>query len=654
MATRYDVLFRPLQIGPVTIKNRFCVGPLTLPSLFDGNGAFNDEALAYFEARARGGFGLIFTGALHPDHLVDPVHPLDSKWPLKAPKAFQRSAVALLERLDVYGTKMFPQLSLGLGRNAVGCLAPSPAPYAFAPDRTVPALTTDQIRRKIDQVVETAAFLKRCGFPGVEMHAMHWGYLLDALAMSMQNRRTDAYGGDLEGRLRAARELVEGIKAACGRDFVVSMRLSLKTYLKDYGKASLFGEDEAGRTLAEGVTIARHLESYGYDLLNVDFGTYDSFYYAAPPCYMEKGRILALAEEAKRAVQIPILCGGRMNDPDLAAQAIRDGKIDAVVLARPSLADPDYPRKVAMGRPETIRPCIGCDQGCIGALLAGRRVGCAVNAQAGREQSFGLSPAPERKRVAVVGGGVAGMEAARVAALRGHAVTLFEQSDRLGGHLLPAGAHTFKQELHELSDWYVRELDRLGIEIQLKSRISAAQLIDRAPDAVVLAVGSIPVTPPLPGVELAISCVDVLNGTAPVGQRVVVLGGGLVGCEVALGCAQEGKQVTVIEALPDILSSGAPVPVMNATMLRDLIDHEGVVLRTGCRVAAIRSDHVRTEAGEEIPADTVVLAVGFRARPSMAQELTAAGVEVYEIGDGAKVGNVMTAIDAAYTVARGL
>lgn len=141
MATRYDVLFRPLQIGPVTIKNRFCVGPLTLPSLFDGNGAFNDEALAYFEARARGGFGLIFTGALHPDHLVDPVHPLDSKWPLKTPKAFQRSAAALLERLDVYGTKMFPQLSLGLGRNAVGCLAPSLAPYAFAPDRTAPALT---------------------------------------------------------------------------------------------------------------------------------------------------------------------------------------------------------------------------------------------------------------------------------------------------------------------------------------------------------------------------------------------------------------------------------------------------------------------------------------------------------------------------------
>ena len=405
MASPYTPLFQPLSIGKLTIKNRFCVGPLTLPSVFDPHGAFSADGLAYFEARAKGGFGLIFTGAMHPDVLVDPVHPLDSKQPLKAPKAFLRSAAELLERLDAYGAKMLPQVSMGYGRNAVGCYGPSEIPYYHDPFRTTPALTRDQIRQKIDQMVATAAFLKTCGFPGIEVHAMHWGYLLDQFAMTYMNHRTDEYGGDLENRLRCAREILDGVKAACGTDFVVSMRLALKTYIKGYNVPSLHGEEEAGRTLEEGLEICKRLEAYGYDCLSVDFGQYDSFYYAAPPCYMEKGGIISLAAQAKKAVNIPILCGGRRNDPLLAAEAVQGGKIDAVVLGRPSLADPAYPQKIETGEPEDIRPCIGCNQGCIGALKLGRRAGCAVNAQAAREHSFGLSPALPAKDVLVVGGG---------------------------------------------------------------------------------------------------------------------------------------------------------------------------------------------------------------------------------------------------------
>ena len=443
-------LLQPLRIGAMTIQNRFCAGPLTLPSLQGPFGEFSPDGLAYFEARAKGGFGLLFTGAFHPDTLVDPVHPLDSKQPLKAPKTFQRSAVELLERLDAYGTKMLPQVSMGYGRNALGCFCPSEIPYYHDPARKAPALTREQIQQKIDQMIATAVLLRQCGFPGIEVHAMHWGYLLDQFALSFMNHRTDEYGGALENRLRCAREIVEGVKAACGADFVVSMRLALKSYIKGYNKPSLHGEEEVGRTLEEGLEIARRLEAYGYDCLSVDFGQYDSFYYAAPPCYMEKGRVIPLAAAVKQVVKIPILCGGRMNDPDLAAQAIAQGKLDAVVLGRPSLADPAYPQKVATGRPEDIRPCIGCNQGCIGALKVGRRAGCAVNPQAAREASFALTPAPRKKSVLVVGGGVAGMEAARCAALRGHDVTLCEGSDRLGGNLIPAGAHPFKEELNEL------------------------------------------------------------------------------------------------------------------------------------------------------------------------------------------------------------
>ena len=658
MSYPYSPLFQPLKLGKnLTIKNRFCVGPLTLPSLHGPFGEFSPDGLAYFEARAKGGFGLLFTGAFHPDTLVDPVHPLDSKQPMKSPKAFMRSAIELLERLDAYGAKMIPQVSMGYGRNAVGCYGPSQIPYYHDPSLATPALTRDQIKQKIDQMIATAAFLQKCGFPGVEVHAMHWGYLLDQFALTFMNHRTDEYGGPLENRLRCAREIVEGIKAACGPDFVVSMRLALKTYIKDYNTPSLHGEDEAGRTLEEGLTICKKLEEYGYDCLSVDFGQYDSFYYAAPPCYMEKGRIIDLAAQAKAAVKIPILCGGRMNDPDLAAEAVRSGKIDGVVLGRPSLADPAYPQKVAMGQPEDIRPCIGCNQGCIGALKLGRRAGCAVNAEAAREASFGLTPALQKKNVLVVGGGVSGMEAARVSALRGHAVTLCEGSSQLGGSLIPAGAHDFKADLRDLNAWYQRQLTKLGVTVELNTRLDAAAILARKPDAVVLAQGAVPVIPRVPGVDSpkVVDCVAALTRDPDVGDKVVVIGGGLVGCETAVGYAQAGKTVTVIEALPDILSAGIPVPESNEQMLRDLLAEGKVAIKTASRLSAVTETGVTlsTPNGEEtLEADTVVLAVGFTPRPSLADGLLGSGLEVYPVGDGVKVGSVMTAVAAGYTVGR--
>lgn len=657
MSFPYAPLLQPLQIGKLTLKNRFCAGPLTLPSLHGPFGEFSPDGLAYFEERAKGGFGLIYTGAFHPDVLVDPVHSLDSKQPLKAPKAFQRSAVELLERLDAHGAKMLPQVSMGFGRNALGCFCPSEIPYYHDPARLAPALTKDQIKQKIDQMVATAAFLKQCGFPGIEVHAMHWGYLLDQFAMSFMNHRQDEYGGVLENRLRCAREILDGVKAACGADFVVSMRLALKAYMKDYNTPSLHGEDEVGRTLEEGLEMAKKLEEYGYDCLSVDFGQYDSFYYAAPPCYMEKGRVIDLAAAAKQAVKIPILCGGRMNDPALAAQAVAEGKLDAVVLGRPSLADPAYPQKVAMGRTQDIRPCIGCNQGCIGALKVSRRAGCAVNPQAAREATFGLAPALTKKKVLVVGGGVAGMEAARTAALRGHDVTLWEGAEKLGGNLIPAGAHDFKVELNELNAWYQGQLAQLGVRVELGKTGTAQDILDQDPQAVVLAQGAAPAVPPVPGIDSGkvVDCVAALTGPALPGEHIIVVGGGLVGCETALGYAREGKHVTLVEALPDILSAGIPVPEMNESMLRDLLAEAKVTVQTGARLAEVtpQGAKVTTAQGEQaIPADHIVLAVGFTPRPSLADALHGAGLEVYRAGDGRRVGSVMTAVADGYTVGR--
>ena len=235
-------------------------------------------------------------------------------------------------------------------------------------------------------------------------------------------------------------------------------------------------------------------------------------------------------------------------------------------------------------------------------------------------------------------------------------MTLYESSDHLGGNLLPAGAHDFKAEMNELNAWYQSQLRRQDVAVRLNTRADAKSIKKAAPDAVILATGADPVMPPVPGIEKAIECVSALTGTT-VGQNVVVVGGGLVGCETALGYAREGKTVTIVEALPDILSAGIKVPVMNDQMLRDLLDEAGVTIRTGCRLSAIGEGTVTvtTERGEEtILADSVVLAVGFRSRKDLADELTDSGLEVYQIGDGNKVGNVMTAIDTAHTVARSL
>lgn len=281
----------------------------------------------YFAARARGGFGLIYTGAITTDYEVDKISGIGPS-PLLTPETFYESASELNERAESYGAKVFAQITMGLGRNYPDLGAPSAVQVFGHPELRAKELTTEEIKIKIDAVIRAAQLMKRSGFAGVEVHSIHWGYLLDQFALAMMNHRTDEYGGSLENRLRAAKEILEGIKQTCGTDYPVGMRLGLKTFIRDFGKGSLDGTEEKGRTLDEGIQIAKELETYGYDVLSVDTGTYDSFYYACPPMYKEKGFMVEMVAKAKEAVNIPILAGGRMNDPDIAEDAIRDGKID--------------------------------------------------------------------------------------------------------------------------------------------------------------------------------------------------------------------------------------------------------------------------------------------------------------------------------------
>lgn len=650
----YGHLGKPLQIGRLTIKNRFCMAPIGGGQHHLPGGGLKDETIQYLVERAKGGFGLIFTGAIAADGTVDPYTGVGPTI-LQNPDAFKMTATELNERAGAYGTKVFAQITMGLGRNYPNLPAPSSVHVFRHPGEVSPELTRDQIKAKIESVVKASKIAKDSGFSGVEVHSIHWGYLLDQFALSMMNHRTDEYGGSLENRLRAAKEILEGIKQECGSDFPVSMRLGLKTFVKGFEQASLTGEDETGRTLEEGVEIAKLLESYGYDCLNVDTGIYDSFYYACPPMYMPKGYLVELAAKAKEAVNIPILAGGRMNEADIAEKAIRDGKIDAVVLGRAALADSEYPNKVLTGHTEKIRPCIACNQGCITRLQQGKQPTCAVNPAAMREVRYALRPCVQPKKVVVVGGGVAGMEAARTAAMRGHKVSLYEKNESLGGNLIPGGSHSFKKEVRELNAWYQNELKALPVEIHTGETVTSGQLRNMDADVVILAAGSVPVMPKVPGIDdkKVIGCMEAFAHPEKVGQKVIVIGGGLVGCEMALDYAQDGKEVTVVEALPKILSAGIPSPIPNGQMIPDLFEHHHVTVLENHRLSAVEDGRVILESDGQkkaLDADSVVIAVGFRPVPSMAQELQGCGAVVYEIGDGQKVSTILHAVWDGYEV----
>lgn len=475
--------------------------------------------------------------------------------------------------------------------------------------------------------------------------------------MSFYNRRTDQYGGSLENRLRCAREIVEGIHAKCGDDFPVGMRLGLKTYIRDYDKATLTGEGEVGRTLEEGIEISKLLEKYGYNFLDVDTGTYDSFYYACPPMYNPQGFMIPLAATAKKAVNIPIIAGGRMQDYDLAETAVRNGEIDAVGLGRPSLADPDYPNKLFAGEPEKIRPCIGCNMGCFRRCVeTGEPVSCAVNPQAARELVMGLKPGNGKKKVVVVGGGVAGMEAARTSALRGYDVTLFEKSDHLGGHIVEAGAHSFKSEIAKLNAWYRRELQDLKVDIKLKHEPCINCIKKQEPDAVILATGTAVAAPKIPGLEKAVSSLDAIDHPEQIGNEVVIIGGGLVGCEIALDEANHGKHVTVVEALDDIMAAGgAGAPYPNKQMIVDLFENKGVTVLTSTKLVEVTDEGAcveKTDGSKELlKADTVISAMGFRPVPNQKEEWKELDIPMVEVGDATGAGTILKAIWDAYEAA---
>ncbi|APB72681.1 FAD-dependent oxidoreductase [Paenibacillus polymyxa] len=666
MKEEHRILFEPMKIGKLEIKNRFVMAPMGPGGLCDADGTFNERGVEYYIERAKGGTGLLITGVTMVENEIEKCALPSMPCPTLNPLNFVKTGKMMTERIHAYGTKIFLQLSAGFGRVSIPSIvgktavAPSPIPHRWLPDVTCRELTIDEIHTYVRKFAESAAIAKKAGFDGIEIHAVHEGYLLDQFAISFFNHRKDQYGGNLRNRLRFAIEIVQAIKAECGQDFPVSLRYSIKSFIKDWRQGGLPGEEfqEQGRDIEEGIEAAKILEEAGYDAFNGDVGSYDSWYWAHPPMYQEKGLYLPYNKILKTILKVPVITAGRLDNPDLASKAIREGKTDMIALGRPLLADADIPNKIKAGKIEKIRPCLSCQEGCMGRLASFATISCAVNPACGREKDYALGKADQSKKVLVIGGGPAGCEAARVAAIRGHHVTLFDKNNRLGGNLIPGGIPDFKEDDHLLATWYEGELKDLKVDVQLNTEVNRTTVNEYAADVVIFATGSSPKTFSIGTSTKVYSAEEVLLGKKDPGASTVIVGGGLVGCETALWLADQGKKVTLVEMQEDILTVGGPLCHANEDMLRDLVAYKDIHLLTNAKIVDANDQEfvLQNKDGEEtiLSADSAILAVGYTPQQSLYEDIQNEVSESYLIGDAKQVQNIMYAVWDAYEVTRNI
>jgi len=684
MDAKYESLFTPWKVGNVEIKNRIVMCPMGGTSLFgwfELTGCkFDKEAAKFFLERAKNNVGLIIPG----------IAPLRDtfwgKWLWQNPKMFEDLKEYMVE-IHKTGAKLFVQLTAGMGRSwAITELiapmhknkltrailkpildtshelaSPSPLPARWDPEITTPEMTVEQIHEIIEAFAKTAKLCKDAGVDGVEVHAVHEGYLLDQFTMEWTNKRTDQYGGSFENRYRFPVEVVQAIKAACGDDFPVSLRYSVESKVKGFREGAVPGEvyTEVGRNMEESEKAAKYLQDAGYDMLNADNGTYDSWYWAHPPMYMPQNCNLEDVSHIKKFVDIPVVCAGRM-EPDVGAWAVAEGRIDAIGVARQFLADPAWITKLIEDRLEDIKPCICCHSGCFNFSSSKGKANtqdfsdtmglarCAINAETMQSKKHYIAPAKKKKKIAVIGGGIGGMETAIVCAKRGHNVTLYEKSSQLGGVFIAAAAPSFKEKDRDLIAWYRREIAKYpNIEVKLNAEVKSIE--DCQADEVVVATGSKANRIPVPGVELGIQAVDFLLGKQEVGENVTIIGGGLTGCEIAYELYLQGKKPTIVEMMDDLICTPG-ICLANTSFLRDFFKANKVPVHLETGVCSIEEDGViaKDKNGMEfkIKADSVILSTGYKSAPLFEKDK-----HVHIVGDASKVGNLRTVIWQAWDVA---
>lgn len=681
MDPKYDALFTPWKIGNVEIKNRIVMTSMGGTSLFGWMepNHFDKEAAKFILERAQNNVGLILPG-------IAPIRDiLLGRWLYQGQGKF-KELKAFMDEFHKTGAKLFVQLTAGFGRSLAindimvkalhnKALATVIKPvldvdYLTASASATPnrwedtcisrPMTKKEIQDIVDGFAKTAKLCMDAGVDGIEVHAVHEGYLLDQFTMKYTNQRTDEYGGSFENRYRFPVEIVKAIKAACGQDFPVSLRYSVLSKTKGFGKGALPGEEytEVGRDMEESERAAKYLQDAGYDMLNCDNGTYDAWYWAHPAPYMPENCNLGDVEHIKKFVDIPVVCAGRM-DPAVGAKSVAEGKIDAVGIARQFLADPAWITKLMKGDLESIRPCICCHNACFNMAhyngvgndqTLGDNAGmarCALNPETMQSNKYKIQPAKTPKHIAIVGGGIGGMEAARVLTLRGHKVTLYEKSDRLGGVFIAAAAPAFKEKDRDLIRWYEKEMKDLAIDVRLNTEVK--DIASLQADEVIVATGSKARILPVKGVEKAMEACDYLLGKKEVGQKVIIVGGGLTGCEIALDLYLKGKTPVIVEMKNDLVAVKG-VCLANSSYLRDFFALHEVEVHLETTLAEVTDKGVLVKAKDgstfEIEGDSVLLSAGYVPTP-----LVPAEKHVHLVGDCNGIGNLRTVIWRAWDVA---
>lgn len=641
MSKMFPHLFAPGKIGTLTLKNRILKAPQS-SGMSNMDGTVSERLVRYYRDQAAGGAGCIVVEYAY----VDDIGAKSAHCHLGISSNEHIPGLAwLAENIREMGSVPAIQIEHCGRQKFLGTqpiCAPSALPWPKLWDQygvqAVPhVLTIEEIQDIVHAFGDSALRAKKAGFELVEIHGAH-GYLLTNFFSPHTNHRTDLYGGSLENRMRIYVEIVRDVRKKVGADFPVTIRLSGTDYEPD------------GFPIEDTIAMAKVLEREGIDAFHISGGDHHTMIHQVSPMAMSLCHNTWAAEAIKKEVSVPVIASGSITLPEYAEDIIASGKGDFVGLGRPLWADPEWPNKAAADHPEDIRPCIRCNEGCLERTFFNyKAITCAVNPVVSREGELKIAPAPVKKKVAVVGAGTAGMEAARVLALRGHDVTIYEEKDKKGGLLHEAAAPEFKADIRPFMQYQITALEKLGVPV-VQKKATAADL--EGYDAVVCATGSLPIIPHIPGVEkpIAVDCLSAINGAKPVGKKVVVIGGGLVGTETALDLAENGHSVTLVEMLPKIMKD---VAVTDFLAYSERIAKTDMRILTETRLEEVLDNGARVSAkkGEEtIEADTVILALGLKAEQGLYNELAAAGKEVYLVGDAVKAGKIFDAIHTAYRV----
>ena len=685
MDEKYSALFTPWKIGNVEIPNRIVQCSMGGTSLFGWLEPchFDKEAANFLLTRAKDGVGLVLPG------MQCVRDTMGRRWLYQNKKMFKELADYMVEYHKT-GSKLFIQLAAGFGRSmAVApwmvtlnnnkllgalarpvidvsycCASASATPNRWQEDMLSRPMTVEEIHEMVDAFGKTAKLLREAGVDGVEIHAVHEGYLLDQFTIANWNHRTDEYGGSFENRFRFPVEVVQSIKRQAGADFPVSLRYSVVSKTKAWGKGAMPYEtdfEEFGRDMAESEKAVKYLEEAGYDMFNCDNGTYDAWYWAHPPQYMPDNCNLEYVEHIKKFTNCPVVCAGRM-DPVKAAEEIAAGRLDAVAIARQNLVDHEWIHKILSGHEDEIKPCIRCHNGCFNmAKFKGTAnlqsmddslhlARCALNPTTMQHNKYKIVPTRNPKKVAIIGGGIGGMECALVLKQRGHTPVIFEKTNELGGLFLTASAMSFKENDKELIRWYLNEIAKEGIDVRFNTEVTDVNTLGGFDD-IIVASGSIPRTmPSIPGFEKTLTFTELLKDKKEVGDKVLFFGGGQSSCEAAYDLVLQGKHPIIVEYANDLIAAQATC-LANTSFLRDAMEYHKVPTYLESTVTEIKDNGVtvkNVKTGETffVECDDVVNGIGFVPTPVGGKD----NKQVFRVGDCVAIGNLRTVIWRAWDV----